>query len=100
MSFIVEKREAFIRYAALHAIQKFQPGIIAIGGGIGKTMTQAALAVVLEDIRSLAITHETIPKHLRISYAALNIEKDEQGFFLDTNYYYRYQNSLLFKTLS
>lgn len=81
MAFVIEKREAFIRHCAARAIKKFEPGIIAIGGGHGTAMTQAALTAVLQDIRSLRTTHGDIDSSLRLPCAALGIEECGAGLF-------------------
>lgn len=72
-------------HCAKRAIKKFEPGIIAIGGGLGKTMTQAALIAVLQDIRSLQTTHENVTERLRLPFAALGIEDDGDGLFFWTH---------------
>ncbi len=81
MAFIIEKREAFIMRCAERAIRKFEPGIIAITGGLGKTMAQTALIGVLREIRSMRTTHEEAAANLRLPFAALGIGQEGSGFF-------------------
>lgn len=75
MSFITKKCEAFIMHAAERVLRTYEPGIIAVTGGIGKTTTLYALASILADIRSVRITEEAIPLPLRIPCAILGIEE-------------------------
>lgn len=81
MTFITEKRDALLAYCARRAILKYEPGIIAITGGIGKTLTQSTLAAILRDLRSLRTTNETFKTDLRIPLAALGEWKKSGGFF-------------------
>ena len=85
MHFIAEKRELFLMRSAQHAIAKFQPGIIAITGGIGKTTTQAALTGVLADIRSMHATNETMSSWMRLPFAALGMAKEGTGLLFWTH---------------
>ena len=80
MTFIAEKREAFIIQCAKRAILKYEPGILAITGGLGKTMAQATLAGVLQDIRSMYATNEGIRKNLRLPFAVLALHTEGAGF--------------------
>ena len=80
MTFIAEKREAFIIQCAKRAILKYEPGILAITGGLGKTMAQATLAGVLQDIRSMHATNESVCKNLRLPFAILAIHTEGAGF--------------------
>lgn len=66
---------------AKRAILKYNPGIIAITGGLGKTMTQAALCGVLYDIRSLHATNTIHESNMRIPFAIVLNEKKGSGFF-------------------
>ncbi len=84
MPFIAEKRENFLMSAAARAVTKFAPGIIAVTGGIGKTLTQTALTGVLRDIRSLGITDEGTSPQMRLPFAALLIGTEGKGFFFWT----------------
>ena len=81
MSFIIEKREAFIMRCAAHAIRKFEPGIIAVTGGIGKTAARIALTGVMRDIRSIQAANEDANKSLRLPFTALGIVEEGEGFF-------------------
>ncbi len=84
MPFIVEKREAFIMHCAMRAVLKYEPGIIAITGGVGKTTTQVALMSVLADIRSIHTTSEEVNERMHLPFAALGIKKEESGFLFWT----------------
>ncbi len=64
-------------HCARRAIKKFEPGVIAITGGIGKTTTQAALIGILADIRSMHTTSEEISEHMRLPFAALGIDTED-----------------------
>lgn len=66
--------------SAASAILKYQPGIIAITGGIGKTAALNALTGVLADIRSIHTTSEEVSRKMRLPFATLGIEKEESGF--------------------
>ncbi len=68
-------------HCAKRAILKHNPGIIAITGGVGTAMTQAALCGVLYDIRSLRATNDLHENRIRLPLAALGNIKEGSGFF-------------------
>src|SRR3989344_3646092 len=80
MTFVTEKREAFIMHCAKRAIAKFQPGIIAVTGGFGKTATRTALVGVLAEVRSVRTTSTHIDERMRLPFAALGITEESNGF--------------------
>lgn len=85
MTFITEKRDALLMHSARRAIAKYQPGIIAITGGTGTTVTQNALATILRDLRSLRTTSQKFKAGMRVPLAALGDWKEGNGFFFWTN---------------
>ena len=80
MTFITEKRDAFLTRCAGRVITKYEPGIIAVTGGMGKTLAQSALSAVLRDVRSLRTTSGAFGINMRIPLAALGDWKEGAGF--------------------
>ncbi len=68
-------------HCAKRAITKFQPGIIAITGGFGKTVTRTCLVGVLAEVRSVRTTGEGADERMRLPFAALGIT-EESGSLL------------------
>lgn len=68
-------------HAAKRAILKFQPGIIAITGGLGKTATRTTLTGVLAEVRSVRSTCEETSEKMRLPFATLGITEEKEGLF-------------------
>ena len=65
------KLEKIIRWLAILTIKRYQPGIIAITGSVGKTSTKEVIYRILKDSRFVRATHGNFNNELGLPLTIL-----------------------------
>ncbi len=81
MQFIIRKRNGLLIRLARAIVKKYEPGIIAITGAVGKTSTEEAICAVLREIRSVRGTSPYFANALQIPLAIIGPWTEGSGMF-------------------
>ncbi len=73
------KLEKIIRKLAIMTLRKYQPGIIAVTGSVGKTSTKEAILAVLKDSRFVRATHGNFNNELGLPLTILGDYRAIEG---------------------
>ncbi len=82
MKWITKQRNRLISFLARAIMRKYQPGVIAITGAIGKTSAQEAIYTILRELRNVrASSPDFTPSTYGASLGILGDWKSGSGFF-------------------
>lgn len=82
MKWIIKQRNRLLSFLARAIVRKYEPGIIAVTGAIGKTSTQEAIYTILRELRNVrASSPDFIPSTHGASLGILGSWKEGSGFF-------------------
>ena len=71
--------QSLIRTLAIWTIRKYQPGIIAVTGSVGKTSTKDAILTVLSPHRSVRATTRNFNNEIGVPLTILSADKEIKG---------------------